>query len=173
MKLKLFIAATISLLILGGCTKEGITTVTPVTSGTPVTPVTANTWKLGTTEFTTASSFKIDATPGNQAQFSGSDKAPGGSAGLGNFWVVYFKTLPTVNSTFRVVVPPNLASTEVWIAAKRDGVPNGWYSTGVGAIDVKVTFTGGKMTVVVPDIPMTQDGTTATATTFSGTLKEM
>jgi hypothetical protein len=62
------------------------------------------------------------------------------------------------------------SNTDVYITAHSAGSSTAWVSTGAGAIDVKATFTGGKITIEVPSIPMT-DGTTTT--TFSGTLKEL
>ena len=175
MKLKLFIAAAISLLILGGCTKEGITTpvVVPVTPPAP--PATTNSWKVGTTEFTSLYTFRMKPSNSDTA-LTGWDTVftPGMDFNTINSWAIYFKTFPSVNSTFRVVAYPSsgtLASnTDVWIQAQTATPAVGWVSSGVGAIDVTVTFSGGKATIVVPPIPMMN---TTTTTTFSGTLKEM
>ena len=175
MKLKLFIAAAISLLILGGCTKEGVTTPVAVPVTPPAPPATTNTWKVGTTEFTSLYTFRMKPSNSDTA-LTGWDRVftPGMDFNTINSWAIYFKTFPSVNSTFRVVAYPSsgmLASnTDVYIVAKMAGVNTAWVSTGVGAVDVTATFSAGKITIVVPSIPMMN---TTTTTTFSGTLKEM
>lgn len=174
MKFNLFLSAAMSLLFFASCTKEGISTVTPVTPPAPV-PVTANTWKLGSAEFTSLYTFRLKPSSSDTA-LTGWDRTF--TAGLDfntiNSWYISFKTFPVANATFRVVAYPSsgtlTSNTDVYITAKSAGAATAYVSTGVGAIDVTATFTGGKITIVVPSIPMTNGTTT---TTFSGTLKEL
>jgi hypothetical protein len=165
-KILLPILALVCILAVG-CKKSS-------TTNTPTIP--SNGWKLGATSYTTFFGFRsVDGTDGSMF-LSVLDRSPVDPAV--NSALVAFKQVPTAG-TYKVVawtgVSSTLGATECAVSAGYDqssGSTHIYNSTGVGTVYVTVTLTGGKFTMVVPEIPVANQATPSDVSTLTGTLIE-
>jgi hypothetical protein len=146
-------------------------------SSTPDTPtVPDNGWKLGSTSYTTFFGFRnVDGSDGSMF-LSVVDRSPVDPAV--NSALVAFSAVPTPG-TYKVVawtgVSSTLGATECAVSAGYDqssGSTHIYNSTGAGTVYVTVALTGGKFTMVVPEIPVANQATPSDVTTLTGTLIE-
>jgi|GEM_PF-3842229 len=146
-------------------------------SSTPNTPaIPANGWTLGATTYTTFFGFRnVDGSDGTMF-LSVVDRNPVDPAV--NSALVAFKAVPAAG-TYKVVAwtgsSSTLGATECAVSAGYDhtsGSTHIYNSTGAGTVYVTVSLTGGKFTMVVPEIPVANQANASDVSTLKGTLIE-
>jgi hypothetical protein len=145
-------------------------------TNTPAPTIPSNGWTLGSTTYTTFYGFRVvDGSDGSMF-LSVVDRNPVDPAV--NSALVAFKTVPAAG-TYKVVawtgVSSTLGANECSVSAGYDqssGSTHIYNSTGTGTVYVTVSISGGKFTMVVPEIPVANQSTPSDVTTFKGTLKE-
>ena len=141
--------------------------------------VPSNGWRIGTNNYTTFFAMRNVGMPNSIGAF---DALP--SANNINTATVIFNNISGIAAgTFKVVLKPNqsdLLANEIMIAAgtgynQTTGHYDKEYVTVLGeTVNATVTITGGKATVVIPQINIISYPITAssTATNFAGTIVE-
>jgi hypothetical protein len=150
-----------------GCKKSS-------TTNTPTVP--SNGWMLGATSYTTFYGFRVVDGSDNTMFLSVVDRNPVDPAA--NSALVAFKQIPAAG-TYKVVawtgVSSTLAANECAVSAGYDQSSSSTHiynSTGAGTVYVTVSVSGGKFTIVVPEIAVANQSNASDVSTLKGTLKE-
>ena len=142
---------------------------------------TSASWKLGTTTYNQGFMMKMDA--GVFVQYAAWDKIPtpdeannnsNTNVTLNSFGFL-FKSTPAAG-TYNIVFkndPSLLTSTEVMISSASKTENKNYVAFVATTVKVTVTVDGGKVTITLPEIQVSQEGNINVTTTLSGTLKEI
>jgi hypothetical protein len=138
-------------------------------------------WKLGSTNYNQGFMIKMDA--GVFVQYVAWDKIPtadeannnsNSNVTLNSFGFL-FKSTPAAG-TYDIVFksdPSLLTSTEVMISSASKTENKNYVAFVATTVKATVTVSGGKVTITVPEIQVSQEGNVNVTTTLSGTLKEI
>lgn len=141
---------------------------------------TSASWKLGSTTYNQVLSIKMDA--GDFVQYVAWDKIPtadeannnsNSNVTLNTFGFL-FKSTPTAGS-YNIVFKADaslLASNEVMISSASKTENKNYVAFVATTVKATVTVSGGKVTITLPEIQVSQEGNVNVTKALSGTLKE-
>jgi hypothetical protein len=141
----------------------------------------AGSWKLGNTTYTQAFSMKVPT--GVFVQYLALDKIytsaelsnNSNSTKTFNGFALIFKTAPTASGKYKIVVrpDPSLLAADEMLFTMQDVTRNKSYYAANTSVLADVTVNAGKITVVIPETKVLQEGTQTPETlAASGTFVE-
>lgn len=158
--------------VIGICTtscKKSETT-TPAAPAAPTNPTTptipTDGWTLDGTKYTQA----WGAQTGNESVSAGD-----GAIGSGNSFNFFFKTVPTTDGVYKVIMysgGTTIAADEVGVSAGLETAQKTYVSIGNDNVSATVTVTNGKVKVELPDTKVFNTNTAGDTVILTGTVIE-